>query len=97
MAEEVEIKDLDTHSVCRDIIPLMLNNDQKAIQMEMVDYLISAVDKNITLVGRIATGDEKWCFLFDPKSKRTSEKWKSPQSPPKPKFHQDRCKRKIIC
>ena len=50
----------------------MLNKDERAIGMEMVGDLISAVDKDPPLLGRIVTGEEKWCFLYNPQSKRAS-------------------------
>ena len=60
------------HRVCQQIIPRMLNEDQKAIRIEVAGDLISAVDKDPSLLGRIVIGDEKWCFLYDPQSKRAS-------------------------
>ncbi|GFU52494.1 hypothetical protein TNCV_2906951 [Trichonephila clavipes] len=64
------LKILFCGTVCQSIIPHMFNEDQKEIQMEMVGDLFSAVDKDPSLLGTIATGDEKWYFLYDPQSKR---------------------------
>jgi hypothetical protein len=50
----------------------------------MVD-LIDSADKNGMFVNWIITGDETWCFLYDPQLKRQSATWKSPSSSRKKK------------
>ncbi|GFV46726.1 hypothetical protein TNCV_1881851 [Trichonephila clavipes] len=42
----------------------MLNGNQKAIRLEMARNSISALDKNSSLVDRIVSGAEKWCFFI---------------------------------
>ena len=64
--------------------------------MEMAGDLNSAVDKDPSLLRRIVTVDEKWCFLYNLQSKRASATWKSPQSPWKQKFCQDHSKGKVM-
>ena len=73
-----------------------LPQDKKAVRMEMVIDLISAVEKDPSLLCRIVIGGEKWCFLYYPQSKRILAMWKSPQSPLKQKFCQNRSKGKVI-
>ena len=51
------------------IVPHMLKEDQKVICVKKEGDLISAVDKDPTLLGKIVTADEKWCFLFHLQSK----------------------------
>ncbi|GFW95486.1 hypothetical protein TNCV_1721881 [Trichonephila clavipes] len=46
----------------------------------MAGNLISAVDKDPSLLGRIVTGEERWCFFYISQSKRASAAWKSPQN-----------------
>lgn len=41
------------HRVCQHNFPRMLNEDQKAIRMEIAGYLISAFNKDPSLLGRI--------------------------------------------
>ncbi|GFV48334.1 hypothetical protein TNCV_3462421 [Trichonephila clavipes] len=48
----------------------------------MVGDLISPVVKYPSLLGRIVTGDEKWCFLYDPRNSREHRQLETPQSPP---------------
>ncbi|GFS85168.1 hypothetical protein TNCV_4223071 [Trichonephila clavipes] len=56
----------------------------------MARDLILTVDKDPPLLCRINTEGEKSYFLYDPQSERASATWKSPQSPRKQKFRQDR-------
>ncbi|GFV33794.1 protein GVQW3 [Trichonephila clavipes] len=53
--QRILTKDLNTHRVLPHIVSRMLNEDQKAIRMEMAGDLISAVDEDPSLLGRIAT------------------------------------------
>ncbi|GFT42376.1 hypothetical protein TNCV_1786631 [Trichonephila clavipes] len=52
-------KNLIMHRVCQHMVPRMLNEDQNAIQMELVENLISAAGEDFSLLGRNVTGDEK--------------------------------------
>ncbi|GFU82894.1 hypothetical protein TNCV_266911 [Trichonephila clavipes] len=65
----------------------MLHEDQKAIRMQMMGDLISAVDEDPSLLGRIVTGDEYNQQLAN---------WKPSHSPNKQKFRQDRSKGKNV-
>ncbi|GFW80214.1 mariner Mos1 transposase [Trichonephila clavipes] len=77
------------HRVCQHIVLRKLNENR----VELVEDLILAIDKDLSLMGRIVTGDEKWCFLYNPQSKRT---WNSPQPTLKQKFCRVRSKGKVI-
>ncbi|KAJ4438725.1 hypothetical protein ANN_14672 [Periplaneta americana] len=48
---------------------------------------------------RIVTGDESWCYGYDPESKQASSQWKTPNSPRPKKAHQVRSnvKTMLIC
>ncbi|GFX98028.1 hypothetical protein TNCV_4906781 [Trichonephila clavipes] len=59
----------------------MLNGDQKAIRMEMVGNSISAADKYLYLLGRIVTGDEKWCVFIRPTIRKYISNLETTQSP----------------
>ncbi|GFV13776.1 uncharacterized protein TNCV_3957911 [Trichonephila clavipes] len=57
--QQILAKDLNMHRVCQHIVPRILSEDQKAIRMELMRNLISAVDIDPSLTGRNFTGDEK--------------------------------------
>ncbi|GFX48047.1 hypothetical protein TNCV_4113821 [Trichonephila clavipes] len=56
-------KDLNMHKVFQQMVPLLLNESEKAIQKEMAGDLISPVDKDPSLLDKTVTGNEKW-FSF---------------------------------
>jgi hypothetical protein len=53
--------------------------DQKhqctALSVEFVEM----IDEDRNVLKRIVMGDESWCFMYDPKTKRQSATWLSPK------------------
>jgi DUF1009 family protein len=62
--------DLDMSPVTQLSVPRILTQDQRDDRMSICGDLIGSVDKDGALLKRIITGDETWCFLYDPKLKR---------------------------
>jgi hypothetical protein len=59
---------------------------------------INAVVQDRDVLQRIVTGDESWCFQFDPETKLQSMEWHGPSSP-KPKkvmLQNSRIKKMVI-
>jgi hypothetical protein len=67
------------------VVPRVLIQDQRNDRMSICGDLIDGADKDGTFLNRIITGDETWCFLYDPQLKQQSATWKSPSSPRKKK------------
>jgi hypothetical protein len=59
--------------------------------MSTCSNLINGADKDGMFLNWIMTGDETWCFLYDPQQRRQLATWKSP-SPRKKKPRQDKSK-----
>lgn len=89
-------EDLGMHRVCQHIVPRMLTADQAQQRQEVCGDLISSADKDPHFLKKIVTGDETWCFLYDPQHKRQSSEWKSLTSPRTKKFKVDRSKGKVM-
>ncbi|UYV82854.1 hypothetical protein LAZ67_22001095 [Cordylochernes scorpioides] len=76
MAEVLHIKketirtilheDLGKTKVCTKFVPHTLTGEQKSVD------IISAYENNSNFLKSIVTGDETWCFQYDPKTKRQS-------------------------
>ena len=67
-------------------MPHKLTDEQKEKRMETSGDFISMCDYDPLLLENIVTGDETWCYQFDPEIKRQSMAWCSPRSPsPRPK------------
>ncbi|KAJ4429326.1 hypothetical protein ANN_26330 [Periplaneta americana] len=62
-------------------VPRIPSQDQRDDRMTICGDLISSADDDPTFLNRIITGDETWCFLYDPQLKRQSATWKTPLSP----------------
>lgn len=89
-------ENLNMHRVCAHMVPKMLTSEQREERALRSGELIDMVDRDPDLLNRVITGDETWCYLYDPLPKRRSSEWKSPQSPRKQKFRLNRSKGKVM-
>ncbi|GBM16163.1 hypothetical protein AVEN_126434-1 [Araneus ventricosus] len=71
------------------MVPKMLSPEQKEERVNMCRDLIGMADEDDSFLKKIVTGDETWCFLYDPQTKRQSSEWKAKTSPRKEKFESD--------
>jgi hypothetical protein len=55
-------------------------------------------DEDKKCFNKIITGDESWCFVYDPETKRKGSEWVGETSPltKKLKFHRSRIKTMLI-
>lgn len=74
-------EDLGKTKVCAKFVPHTLSNDQKASRIAHCRDVISAAESDSKFLQSIITGDETWCFQYDPKTKRQSAEWKRENSP----------------
>lgn len=89
-------EDLNMSRVSQHIVPRFLTEEQRQDRVTICGDLIDSADKDTTFLQRIITGDETWCFLYDPQLKRQSATWKSPSSPRRKKCRQDKTKGKVM-
>jgi len=54
------------------------------------------VRNNPQILSKVVTGDETWCYGYDPETKQTSNQWKTPNSPKPKKARQVRSNVKIM-
>ena len=88
--------DLNMSRVTQQCVPRILTQDQRDDLIGICGDLISSADDDPTFLNRIITGDETWCFLYDPQLKRQSAIWKTPVSPRQKIPRQDRSKGKVM-
>ncbi len=91
MAEELGIgketvrtivrEDLGKRKICSRFVPHRLTAEQKEKRMECANDFISMCRGNRSFLTTIVTGDETWCYQYDPETKRQSMAWCSPSSP----------------
>jgi hypothetical protein len=63
-------------------VPRILTDDQKQRRLHISADLLH----NAEVFDRVITGDETWCFQYDPEIKRQSIQWKT-QNSSRPKKH----------
>lgn len=90
---------LGYRKVCARFVPHKLTDDQKLLRIQHSKDIIKMTKKDKNFLYNIVTGDETWCFQYDPETKRQSAKWQAP-SEPKPKksrLEKSKVKSMLIC
>jgi len=66
-------EDMGMRNISTKIVPRILTHDQKERRLHISSHLLH----NAKMFDRIITGDETWCFQYDPETKRQSMQWKA--------------------
>lgn len=74
-------EDLKKRKVCAKFVPHSLTDEQKSSRFAHCLDVISTARNDVNFLKSIVTGDETWCFQYDPKTKRQSSEWKTKNSP----------------
>jgi len=90
------IEDLGKRKICSKFVPHFLTDEQKLMRLESSLELMQSVDKQPKFLEAIVTGDETWCFQYDPECKRQSMEWRSKSSPRQQKFRFQKSKTKVM-
>jgi hypothetical protein len=76
---QIITEDLGMRNISAKMVPQILTNDQKQRWLHIPsDFL-----HNADMFDRVITGDETWCFQYDPETKRQSMQWKTDSPQPK--------------
>jgi hypothetical protein len=59
----------------------LLTSDQKHQRTASSVEFAEMTDGYRNVLKRIVTGDESWCLMYDPETKRKSATWLSPKKP----------------
>jgi len=62
----------------------LLTEDQKNNHLSVCYDLREQGGNDPQILSKVLTGDETWCYSYDPETKQASSQWKTPNSP-KPK------------
>lgn len=81
---KILIEDLGKRKICSRFVPHSLTPEQMQRRVDCSKNFIFNCDSNPNFINSIVTGDESWCFQYDPETKRQSMQWCS-KSSPKPK------------
>ena len=77
-------------------VPRLLIADQRQRRVDVCQELRELANNDRCFLSRIITGDESWCYGYDPERKQQSLQWTSPQSPRPKKARQVRSATKTM-
>ena len=81
------VEDLRKRKICSTFVPHSLTSEQDR-RIATCRDLVATADSDPDFFKKIVTGDETWCFAYDPTTKRQSAAWVGETSPrPKKKFY----------
>jgi hypothetical protein len=59
------------------MVPQILSDNQKQRRLDVCSNPSRQFAEGNNFLDRIITGDESWCFQYDPETKRQSMQWKA--------------------
>lgn len=74
-------ENLSLRKVCARFVPHTLKQHEKDLRIQHSRDIIKEAKKDRNFLYSIVTGDETWCFQYDPETKRQSAEWKHPDEP----------------
>jgi hypothetical protein len=75
------VEDLEKKKVCARFVRHLLTPDQKHQRAAWSVEFAEIIDDDRNVLIRIVTGDECWCFIYDPETKPQSATWLSAKKP----------------
>jgi len=72
---------LGKRKLCARFVPHSLNPDQREDRVTSCQNIIATTDADKIFFDKIITGDETWCFAYDPETKRKSSELVGETSP----------------
>jgi hypothetical protein len=65
-------EDLGKRKLCESFVPNSLTPKQSEDRVTSCQDIIAMVDADTNFFNKISTGDENWCFAFDPETNQRS-------------------------
>jgi hypothetical protein len=90
------LTDLRMRRVSAKFVPRLLTGEQKDSRVNVCRDLKEELRNDPNLLTKILTGDESWCYAYDPEIKQASSQWKHSNSPRPKKARQVRSNVKIM-
>lgn len=97
--QRILTKDLGMKRVTAKFVPRALTDNQKEHRVETCRALKQQLETDPDFLSKVITGDESWCYGYDPETKQQSSQWKTPSSPRPKKCRQvkSNIKTMLIC
>jgi len=74
-------EDLKKRKLCSKFVPHALTRDQTDERVAACQDLLNMINSDQNFLDKVITGDESWCFVYDPETKRQSSEWVGEYSP----------------
>jgi len=79
--QRILTQDLGMRRVAAKFVPRLLTEDQWKSRLTVCQDLKRELENDRNL-SKVITGDESWCYGYDPENKQASSQWKTHRSPP---------------
>lgn len=83
---------MNRRKICSRFVPHFLTDEQKQTRLSCSRDFIETAESYPFFLKTIVTGDESWCFVYDPQTKRQSSAWLSPGAERPTKARQQKSK-----
>jgi len=95
---KIVVEDLRKWKICSRFVPHSLTPEQEDRRIAACRDLIATADSDLDFLKKIVTGDETWCFAYDPTTKRQSAAWVGETLPrvKKMQFQKSRVKTMLV-
>ena len=92
-------ENLHMRKISAKMVPKLLTDERKERRVQVSQELSTRFEEEEDLASRIITGDETWCYQYDPETKRQSMQWTCPLSPrpQKARMSRSQIKTMLIC
>jgi len=67
--------------VAAKFVPRLLTRDQKNTCLTLCQELKNQIESDPNSLSKVITGDESWCYGYNPETKQALSQWKTPTSP----------------
>jgi len=88
--QQILTVDLNMRCVAAKFVPRLLTQDQKNTRLTLCQGLKNQIESDPHFLSKVITGDESWCYGYDPETTQASSQWKTPTSPRPKKSQQVR-------
>lgn len=97
--QRILTEDLRMKRVAAKFVPRLLTAEQKQGRVEACVALKEEFQNDPNFFSKVITGDESWCYSYDPETKQQSSQWKTSSSPRPKKARQvkSNIKAMLIC
>ena len=97
--QRILTEELHMKRVAAKFVPCLLSEDQRANRLDVCREMKDQLKTDPDFLSKTITGDESWCYRYDPETKQQSSRWKSASSPRPKKARQvkSNVKTMLIC